>query len=121
MTVVVVALIGNIDLLFNKEVPILILATKALPIYGSIFALVIFMGIYTTVTPLIWTVCRRFFEERTESFNLLSISLTLICLLGGNLLPFWSTNKSNLSINWLCWVNPYYLSNSQGFEFSKKN
>ena len=88
MTVVVVALIGNIDLLFNKEVPILILATKAIPIYGSIFALVIFMGIYTTVTPLIWTVCRRFFEERTENFNLLSISLTLICLLGGNLLPF---------------------------------
>jgi len=88
MTVVVVALIGNIDLLFNKEVPILILATKALPIYGSIFALVIFMGIYTTVTPLIWTVCRRFFEERTKNFNLLSISLTLICLLVGNLLPF---------------------------------
>ena len=88
MTIVVLALIGNIQSVYNAEVPILILATKVFPVYGSIFAAVIFLGIYTTVTPLMWTICRRFADEHTLRFRLLAISLTLICWFGGNLLPF---------------------------------
>tara|TARA_B110000008_G_scaffold7905_1_gene7712 strand:- start:263 stop:625 length:363 start_codon:yes stop_codon:yes gene_type:complete len=88
MGIVVLALLGSIKSLYNVEVPILVLATNVFPIYGSIFALIIFLGIFSTVTPLIWTVCRRFFEEYTMKFNLLAIFLTLICLFGGNLLPF---------------------------------
>ena len=88
MGIVVLALLGSIKSLYNVEVPILVLATNVFPIYGSIFAFIIFLGIFSTVTPLIWTVCRRFFEEYTMKFNLLAIFLTLICLFGGNLLPF---------------------------------
>ncbi|MBP56797.1 MAG: hypothetical protein CML89_03725 [Rhodobiaceae bacterium] len=88
MTIVVLALMGNIQSVYNAEVPILILATKVFPVYGSIFAAVIFLGIYTTVTPLMWTICRRFADEHTLRFRLLAISLTLICWFGGNLLPF---------------------------------
>ena len=88
MAIVVLALLGSIKSVYNTEVPILVLATNVFPIYGSIFAFVIFLGIYSTVTPLIWTVCRRFFDEYTLNFNLLAILLTSICLFGGNLLPF---------------------------------
>ena len=88
MTIIVLALLGNIQSVYNAEVPILILATKVFPVYGSIFAAVIFLGIYTTVTPLMWTICRRFANEHTLRFRLLAISLTLVCWFGGNLLPF---------------------------------
>ena len=64
------------------------MAKKVFPVYGSIFAAVIFLGIYTTVTPLMWTICRRFANEHTLRFRLLAISLTLVCWFGGNLLPF---------------------------------
>jgi len=88
MAIVVLALIGNVKSVYDVEVPILVLATKVFPAYGSIFAIVIFLGIYTTVTPLMWTICRRFSEEHSIRFRLLAVGLTLVCLLGGNLLPF---------------------------------
>mgnify|MGYP003306926360 FL=1 len=88
MTIVFLALLGNIQSVYNAEVPILVLATKVFPVYGSIFAVVIFLGIYTTVTPLMWTICRRFAVEHSVRFRLLAVTLTLICWFGGNLLPF---------------------------------
>ncbi|MBA59826.1 MAG: hypothetical protein CMQ40_11750 [Gammaproteobacteria bacterium] len=95
MAIVVLALIGNLESVLGAEVPVLVLATEVFPIYGSIFAVVIFLGIYTTVTPLLWTVCRRFFPEDTSRFRILALGLTLVCLLGGNLLPFGQL------INWI--------------------
>ena len=88
MALVVLALMGHLQLVSQAEVPILVLAAEVFPLYGSIFAIVIFLGIYTTVTPLLWSVCRRFSSDRSNSFKLISIGLTLFCLVGGNLLPF---------------------------------
>ena len=66
----------------------MVLATNALPIYGAVFAVIIFMGIYTTATPLLWTICARFAEEATPRYRLLVIALTLVGLIGGLALPF---------------------------------
>lgn len=88
MTIIVVALMGNIKLVSEAEVPILVLATKVFPAYSSIFSIIIFLGIYTTVTPLIWTVCRRFTLEHSIQFRILALGISLICWLGGNILPF---------------------------------
>lgn len=88
MLLVVLALLGNITAVYQADVPILALASEVLPIYGLIFAVVIFLGIYSTVTPLLWTVCERFSEEGTSRYRLLVISLTLLGYFGGMLLPF---------------------------------
>ena len=88
MALVVLALMGHLQLVAQAEVPILVLAAEVFPLYGSIFAIVIFLGIYTTVTPLLWAVCRRFSSDRSNRFKLIAIGLTLLCLVGGNLLPF---------------------------------
>jgi uncharacterized membrane protein YkvI len=88
MAIVVISLIGNIKLVSDTEVPILVLATRVFPSYGSIFAIVIFLGIYTTVTPLIWTVCRRFTIEHSIGFRMLAFWITLICWFGGNFFSF---------------------------------
>jgi len=88
MALVVVALLGNIKSLQGAEAPVLVLATNLFPAFGGMFAAVIFLGIFTTVTPMMWTVCRRFAEDTTPRYRALAVGLTLLCWIGGNLLPF---------------------------------
>lgn len=49
------ALIGNIGSLYDADIPALILASSISPVFGSIFSLIIFTGIYTSAVPLLWT------------------------------------------------------------------
>jgi uncharacterized membrane protein YkvI len=88
MIAVILALLASIGEVYQAQIPIMSLATGVLPAYGSIFAIIIFLGIYTTVTPLLWTVCSRFTQERTRSYQVLVVSLTAVGLLGGAVLPF---------------------------------
>ena len=88
MVMVVLALLYRIGDVYEAQVPIMSLASEVLPIYGAIFAIIIFMGIYTTATPLAWTVCARFATEGTSRYRGLVVGLTLVGLFGGTLLPF---------------------------------
>ena len=88
MVLVVLALLYQIGDIYDAQVPIMDLASQVMPIYGSIFAVIIFIGIFTTVTPLLWTVCARFASEGTARYRTLVVGLTLVGLFGGTLLPF---------------------------------
>ncbi|WNC66996.1 hypothetical protein RI845_10690 [Thalassotalea nanhaiensis] len=82
------ALMTQIELVNGTQIPVMALANSVLPIYASIFAIIIFFGIFTTATPLLWTVCSRFAEDKTPKYNALVVGLVLLGLLGGTLLPF---------------------------------
>jgi uncharacterized membrane protein YkvI len=88
MVLVVLAVLYRIEDVYRAAVPILSLAEQVMPLYGAIFAVIIFIGIYTTVTPLVWTICARFAVEKTTRYRALVIGLTLVGLFGGTLLPF---------------------------------
>ena len=88
MVMVVLALLYRIGDVHDAQVPIMGLASQVMPVYGAIFAAIIFLGIYTTVTPLMWTVCARFATEGTSRYRALVVGLTLVGLFGGTLLPF---------------------------------
>lgn len=88
MLLVVLALLGSITVVYQAEVPIMALASDVLPLYGMVFAIVIFLGIYSTVTPLSWTVCERLAEEGSAGYRWLVVALTLVGYFGGMLLPF---------------------------------
>ena len=88
MLLVVLALLTGIDKVYQAQVPIMALASDVLPLYGLVFAAVIFLGIYSTVTPLLWTVCERFAPEGTNTYRILVVALTLVGYFGGMLLPF---------------------------------
>jgi len=88
MVLLVVAMLYQIQDVHLAQVPIMVLADRVMPLYGDFFALIIFAGIYTTVTPLLWTVCVRFASEGTLRYRGLVIGLTLVGLIGGTLLPF---------------------------------
>ncbi|WP_067140181.1 YkvI family membrane protein [Oceanivirga salmonicida] len=73
---------------WNAAIPNLILATKIWRPFSSIFAMVVFAGIYTTAVPLLYNPVSRFSDEGTSKFRLLTIALGLIGLIVGLYLPF---------------------------------
>jgi len=82
------ALMIQIEAVHGTQIPVMALARNVFPIFESIFAIIIFLGIYSTATPLLWTVVARFAEDRTPKYNILVMVLTAISFFGGMLLPF---------------------------------
>ena len=64
-----IALISHIDITASADIPALILANTIHPLLGQIFAVVIFLGIYTTSVPLLWTGIARIAQEGTARYK----------------------------------------------------
>ena len=73
---------------WNADIPNLILAERIWKPFASIFAVVVFAGIYTTAVPLLYNPCARFAKEGSSQFKTLTIVLGLIGLFVGLFLPF---------------------------------
>lgn len=68
-----VALIANIDMTWNAGVPALTLANNIHPWLAETFAVIIFIGIYTSACPLLWTGIRKLSDEGTSKYRWLTI------------------------------------------------
>ncbi len=68
-----IALISNIDILYNADIPALVLANRISPFFGLAFAIVVFVGIYTSAVPLLWTGIRRLADDGTNGYRLLTV------------------------------------------------
>lgn len=68
-----IALIANIDVTWNASVPALVLAKAIHPIFASAFAIIIFLGIYTSAVPLLWTGIRKLSEDGTRKYKILTV------------------------------------------------
>ena len=88
LTLVVLAMFSLIHEVAASEIPLMQLAQNFTPVLGAFFAVAIFLGIFTTLTPLIWTVCTRFSEEGTVRYKALIIVLGTVAYLGGTVLSF---------------------------------
>ena len=82
------ALLSNIDIVYNVQIPNLILAKHISPIISSCFSIIIICGSYTASIPLLWTPVARFTKEKTKPFVLLTISLVVLGLFIAMLVPF---------------------------------
>lgn len=82
------ALLGNISLVFGKQIPFLTLATSILPILGDIFIIILIAGIYTTAVPMLWSICDIIcYDKKSWTYPLTAILITGLSFLGGRL-PF---------------------------------
>ncbi|MDO5755456.1 MAG: hypothetical protein Q4P28_04420 [Tissierellia bacterium] len=77
------ALISQITELQGSQIPSLILAGEISPLLANIFSVIIFLGIYTTSVPLLWTVVSRFSEEGTSKFRLLTVVVGAVAVIIG--------------------------------------
>ena len=67
------ALIANIDDTWSSGIPAIILANKISPVLGAIFAVIIFLGIFTTAVPLLWAGVKKVSVEGTKKYKILVI------------------------------------------------
>ena len=65
-----IALISNIDQTWNVGIPALVLATRIHPAFAAVFAIIIFLGIYTSAVPLLWTGIRKISEDGTTRYKM---------------------------------------------------
>ncbi len=86
--VVSLGLLSSITLTAGTQIPMLFLANDIYPIFSTIFAFIILAGIYSTAVPLLWNVVSRFTKEKTNSFKILTLILSIVALIIGIWLPF---------------------------------
>ncbi len=65
-----IALIANIDQTWNVGIPALVLTTRIHPVFAVVFAIIIFLGIYTSAVPLLWTGIRKISEDGTTRYKM---------------------------------------------------
>lgn len=82
------ALTANVELVNNAQIPNLVLVNKLIPVFAPIFAIVIFLAIYTTSVPLLWTATSRFAKEKSKKFYTIIFVLAPIAYLVALNVPF---------------------------------
>ena len=63
-------MIANIDQTWNVGIPALVLTTRIHPVFAVVFAIIIFLGIYTSAVPLLWTGIRKISEDGTTRYKM---------------------------------------------------
>lgn len=77
-----IALIANIDALWNVGIPALVLAKSIHPLLATIFTVIIFLGIYTSACPLLWTGVHFVASDGTKRYKaLIILGGVLACLI----------------------------------------
>lgn len=89
------------DQVKGSQIPTLILAGEIHPILAIVFSIIIFLGIYTTAVPLLWSVVARFAKEKTPKFRMLTLVLGIVGGLIGTILDF------DVLVNYIYVLNGY--------------
>ncbi len=83
-----VALISNIDILWDAPIPTLVLANRMSPAFGLLFAVVIFVGIYTSAVPLLWTGVKRVAAEGSRKYVAVTVVAGIVGCIVTCLVPY---------------------------------
>lgn len=76
-------LLVNIESVYDKAVPSLVLADNIHKGVGIVFSVILICGIYTTAVPMLWGVTSQFAKEKTKRFMLVALILTVIAFFLG--------------------------------------
>lgn len=84
------ALISNIDVTWNVGIPALALAKMINPFFATVFAVIIFLGIYTTAVPLLWAGIKKItgFKELENKYRLVAVIMGIIGCLVSCFFPY---------------------------------
>lgn len=101
--VIMFSLWANMVLVVDNEaqVPLLMILNNVSGPLASIFAIIIFLGIYSTACPLLWTPCNSLAKEGTAKYRILTAVLTVAGCFIGLALPF------DILMNYIYTINGY--------------
>lgn len=80
--------IGNISILDGIEVPNLFLGGRINPILGAIYGVVLVAALYTTATPLVWSVANVFAKEKTKAYPWVIVAVSVLAYFGSGFSSF---------------------------------
>lgn len=73
-----IALIGHIDQTWDAGVPALVLANSIHPVFATLYAFIIFLGIYSSACPLLWTGISGIAENGTPKYKVWAVVLGIV-------------------------------------------
>ena len=82
------ALIGHIDQTAAADIPALDLAKMVSPVFAEFFAVIVLAGIFSTAIPILWSPIRKFANEGTAKYRVLTIAGGLAGCLVSAFLPY---------------------------------
>lgn len=98
---VVLAILANIELVAQSQIPLLELLNNISPSLATVYSIIICFGIYSTATPLLWTVSNRLSSEGSRQYVTITLILALAGLVIGLSIPF------NKLVNTIYVINGY--------------
>lgn len=83
-----IALIANIDKTWNVGIPALVLARQIHPWLASIFSIIIYLGIFSSACPLLWTGVRKISDDGTKRYKLVTVCGGVMGLIIACIVPY---------------------------------
>ena len=83
-----IALIANINETWGVGIPALVLARNIHPVLAGLFAVIIYLGIFTSACPLLWTGVRKISEDGTKRYKIVTIVGGIIGLIIAYIVPY---------------------------------
>ncbi len=99
--VIAFAILSQIHTLSVTQIPNLIIAEKVWEPIAYVFGFLIFVAIYTTACPLLWTASARFTKEGTVGFKMVTVLLGALGVGVALFIPF------NILMNYIYTINGY--------------
>lgn len=78
---------SQISIIGEMSIPALSMAQELSPIFGTIYAVILVLAIFTTAVPLMWSVSSRLAKEKTVKFAVICVIIAVLGFFGGQL-PF---------------------------------
>lgn len=80
----VVAQMSNIELIAGVQIPNLLLGSTYVPKIASVFAIILILGVYTTIAGETWYIIRKFAKEKTATYYIaIAIFAVIVFLITG--------------------------------------
>ncbi|MCI2062414.1 MAG: hypothetical protein LKJ83_06545 [Eubacteriaceae bacterium] len=82
------AMIANIAVVAKLNVPFLYIASQIFSGFGAIYAIMIFMALFTTTCPLLWSSITPFAKDGTKKYKILIVAGTVIGFVVAMVVPY---------------------------------
>jgi uncharacterized membrane protein YkvI len=90
LLLVLIAVLLNVDYVVETgaQIPLLAAMHHMLPQIAWSFAIILVLGIFTTITGYLWLVSGRFAEDKSKKSRIITAALTVAGVFGGAFIPF---------------------------------
>lgn len=87
-TVPSIAIIANFSICKGSSIPTIVIAKSINPILAVLFSCVVVIAIYTTCSPICWSVANAFIKQEQRNFKWMVAGMLILAFIGSNLGSF---------------------------------